>query len=58
MELIIFFLKTWSIIWTIITVSMVILFIVKKPKDANFLLNIKTCFKWCLYITSIYVWFI
>ena len=57
MELAIFFLKTWSIIYTFIIIGMIWALITVKPKDFNLLFNINMCFKWTLYITSIYSWF-
>lgn len=58
MELIIFALKVWSILWTVISVSMIYFTLVSRPKGMNLTFNFKTCAEWTLYITSIYVCFL
>ena len=56
MELLIFFLKIWSIIWSIISFLTIYFFFKQRPKNLNLLFNLKTCFEWSLWVTSLYSW--
>ena len=58
MELLIFFLKTWSILWSIISFGMIYFFFKQRPKNLNLSFNWKTCAEWSLWITSLYAWFL
>lgn len=58
MELIIFFLKTWSILWTINVVGWLWVFRHKRPAETTLAFNLKTIFEGTLYLTSIYSWLI
>jgi len=57
MTLILFFLKVWSIMWTINLAGMFWVIIKQRPKELNFSFNLKTTFEWVIYATSIYSWF-
>jgi len=56
-ELILFFLKVWSILQTINLLGAFWVVIKQRPKELNFSFNMKTILEWSLYITSIYSWF-
>jgi len=58
MELVIFFLKVWSILWAFISLLMIYYFFKQRPENLNLSFNTKTCLEWCLWITSIYAWFL
>ena len=57
MALILFFLKSWSILWTINVLGAFWVIQHKKPVELNVSFNLKTVFEWALYVTSIYSWF-
>ena len=57
MTLILFFLKAWSIMWTIKLAGMFWAIMYQRPKELNFSFNLKTTFEWVIYATSIYSWF-
>jgi len=58
MELIIFFLKSWSILWTINIAGWLWVFRYKTPAETKLSFNLKTTFEWAIYLTSIYSWFL
>jgi len=63
MELLIFFLKTWSILWTFVILGWTWALFTKianinEKVSVNIQFNLKTCFELALYITSIYAWFL
>ena len=59
MDLILFFLKSWSILWSINVIGWLWAVRHKTPSETLTLtFNLKTTFEWTLYVTSIYVWFI
>lgn len=59
MELIIFFLKAWSILWTINILGWLWAVRHKTPSETLTLtFNLKTTFEGAIYFTSIYSWFI
>lgn len=57
MTLILFFLKVWSILWTINLIGFFWVVVTNRPKELNISFNLKTTFEWSLYATSIYSWF-
>ena len=56
MELVIFFLRTLSIVWTVAFLYILVLAVVKRLGKFNFDLNIKAIMLTSLYVTSIYSW--
>lgn len=56
MEILIFFLKTWSILWSFISLSTIYFIVKQQPKNLNLSFNVKTCAEWSLWITSLYAW--
>ncbi len=57
MGILIFFLKAWSIAWSIILMGWIWVIKNVKPQELKFQLDLKTCFEWTIYATSIYSWF-
>lgn len=56
MELLLFFLKVWSIMWTIVIIILLTAIIIKRPDKMKLDINLRTCFEWTMYITSLYSW--
>ena len=58
MEILLFALKTWSIVWTLFLFFGIYALLLKRPKGYDFVFNLKSCVELTLYITSIYSWFV
>lgn len=57
-ELLLFFLKAWSIVWSFIYIMIGFTLLFQKNDRRVFRFNLRTCFEICLYATSLYVWYL
>lgn len=57
MALILFFLRAWSIGWTINLIGAIWAISTNRPEKLTFSFNLKTISELSLYATSIYSWF-
>lgn len=57
MELIITFLKAWSLIYSLIIVGFFYFLLREKNSNMNINFDWKTCTEWAFYLTSLTAWY-